>query len=135
MIRMIIAFLLAPFPAAIFQSAIVSVWPKPGQGVFENPSSMFVAILLFFYAFQLILGLPIFLLIRKRLSPTLRTFGLIGMMVVLIPILVGIATVAYQGGISAYALIYNVTFFALGGFAAGAVFWSVAFASRNNGGH
>lgn len=58
MLRSIGAFVVAPFPAALFQAIVVAIWPKQGQGVFENPPSMFVALCLYFYIFGLLLGLP-----------------------------------------------------------------------------
>ena len=76
MFRPLIAFLLAPFPAAFFQAIIVAGWPKEGMGVFEHPVSMFAAICLLFYMFGLVLGLPLLLLLRKRLQSTSRPEGL-----------------------------------------------------------
>ncbi len=47
MLRTLGAFFVAPFPVALVQSVVVGLWPKPGQGIFANPASMFVAVCLF----------------------------------------------------------------------------------------
>jgi hypothetical protein len=78
MSRTLSAFLIAPFPVALIQSAVVGLWPKAGEGVFEHPVSMFVAICLYFYVVGMVLGLPAWLVMRRR-SATLRTHVAIGL--------------------------------------------------------
>ncbi len=130
MVRKIGGFLLAPFPAALFQSIVVALWPKPDQGVFENPPSMFVVVCLYFWFFGLLLGVPAWAIIRKRRNVTLRTFVLIGLFVGLIPICVPLAILVARGQASSYLVVYNVLLFALGGMAAGALFWSIVLRKR-----
>jgi len=121
--RVILAFLIAPFPAAFLQSVVVALWPKEGMGVFEHPMSMFVAICLLYYVIELAVALPLYLAVRKRLPRKWSTYGLAGACLVLLPIVAGLSIAVAKGGMSAYALVYNVAFFGLGGFLAGLVFW------------
>jgi len=130
MLKKLGAFLLAPTPAALFQALVIAVWPKPGQGVFEHPLSMFVVVCLYFWFFALLLGLPAWAIIRKRRGVTFRTFVLIGFFVGLVPISVPLAVLIDRGQASAYLIAYNVLLFAIGGMAAGAVFWSIALRHR-----
>lgn len=124
--RRLLAFLVAPYPAALIQSLVVAAWPKPGKGVFEHPASMFVAICLLFYFFGLILGIPLHFAALKRRSPTLGAYCLAGMAIVLVPVLLALGWTAAKGQVSAWILTYNIAFFAIGGLLAGALFWRVA---------
>jgi hypothetical protein len=126
MLRKIGGFLLAPLPAALFQSIVVALWPKPGRGVFEHPPSMFAVICIYFWLFSLLLGLPAWLIVRKRRSVTFETFVLIGLFVGLLPICVPLAVLAARSQASVYLVTYNVLLFALGGMTAGALFWLIA---------
>lgn len=130
MLRKLGAFLLAPFPAALFQSVVVALWPKPGRGVFANPLSMFALVCFYFWLFGLLLGLPAWAILRKRLSPTLRTFVLVGLFVEVVPICVSLAILVARGQASVYTVTYNVLLFAIGGTIAGAVFWFIAIRGR-----
>ena len=121
--RIALAFLVAPFLAAFIQSVVVAAWPKAGKGVFEHPASMFVAICLLFYLVELILALPLYLAVRKRLPRRMSPYGLMGALLVLLPVIVGLGVPVARGGLSAYQVIYNLAFFAIGGFLAGMVFW------------
>jgi len=130
MFRSIAAFLLAPFPAALFQAIVVAIWPKAGTGVFEHPSSMFVAICLTFYIFGSIFGLPLWRFLRKRRPLTLRNHAFVGMVAMAFPVILGLGWVAFREGFSAYIAIYNISFFAAGGAAAGALFYLVRHARK-----
>ena len=124
--RTALALLLAPFPAALIQSVAVALWPKEGMGVFEHPASMFVAVCLFFYLVEIIVAVPLLLALRKRLPRAMAPYGLAGAAMVLLPIVIGLGVSVAQGGLSTYEVVYNVAFFALGGFLAGVVFWRIA---------
>jgi len=124
--RVALAFFLAPFPAAIFQSVVVGLWPKEGVGVFEHPLSMFVAICLLFYLIEIFLALPIYLVARKRGPQPMIRYGVAGTLLAVLPIAIAIGTSSAKDGLSAYAIVYNLGFFALGGFMAGLVFWRLA---------
>jgi hypothetical protein len=126
MLRIIAAFLVAPIPAALIQAVVIMLWPKQGKGVFEHPASMFVAICLIFYVFELIFGLPTYLVLRKRGPQKPMSYGLVGMSMILLPVALALSVTAARGGLSAYALTYNVIYFAVGGFLAGIVFWRIA---------
>jgi hypothetical protein len=130
MLRKIGGFLLAPFPAGLFQSIVVALWHKPGRGVFEHPLSMFAVICLYFWLFSLLLGLPAWAIVRKHRSVTLGTFLLIGLLVGLVPICVPLAVLVARSQASAYIVAYNVLLFALGGMTAGALYWFIAIRSR-----
>jgi hypothetical protein len=125
MFRAIAAFIVAPFPVALTQAIVVGVWPKVGRGVFEHPSSMFVAIALYFYIFGLLLGLPAGLFLRRRIS-SLRSFALLGLLVAIAPVGAALAVMTIRGQGSPYVLAYTLTLFSLGGLAAGALFWRLA---------
>ena len=120
--RVALAFL-APFPAAFIQSVVVALWPKESMGVFEHPLSMFVAICLFFYLVEIVLALPLYLAVRKRRPQTMVPYAVVGTVLVLLPIMVAFGAPVARGGLSAYAVSYNLAFFGLGGFLAGVVFW------------
>ena len=122
MLRILGAFVVAPFPVALLQSVAVGVWPKPGSGVFEHPASMFVVMCLYFYAVGLLLGVPGWLLVRRR-SPGLKAYALLGLADALLPAAAGLAVAASLGEVSAYIVVYNIMLFGLGGAAAGALFW------------
>ena len=121
--RVALAFLIAPFPAAFIQSVVVALWPKEGMGVFEHPATMFVAICLLFYLVEIVLALPLYLALRKRGPRTMVTYAVTGMVLVLLPISIPLGVAVARGGLSTYAVSYNLAFFALGGFLAGMVFW------------
>jgi hypothetical protein len=112
--RIIIAFLIAPFPAALIQAVFVAVWPKKGMGVFEHPQSMFV------------------LFMRKRLPQGLLPYGLAGALMALLPFIIASAVGPLWRSLSSYAIAYNLAFFAIGGFLAGTVFWRVTRSHRES---
>ena len=124
--RTILAFLLAPFPAALIQSIMVALWPKEGMGVFENPASMFVAICIYFYFFGLVLGIPATILLGKRGSRGLRHYAVAGLIVALVPVTIALSVAVIDGGSSAYIVVYNLIFFGLGGLMAGSLFWRIS---------
>jgi hypothetical protein len=132
MLRVALAFVVAPFPAAFLQSLVVALWPKPGMGVFEHPASMFVAVCIFFYFFGLILGVPVAIFLRKKGYHTVRAYALTGLAVILTPILAPLGVTVARGGVTFYAAGYNLAFFALGGLMAGALFWLVSRPDRRN---
>jgi hypothetical protein len=123
--RVILAFLIAPMPAASIQSVMVAVWPKEGKGVFEHPLSMFVAICLLFYLIELVLALPLYLATRKRGPRKMVAYAVAGTLLVLLAVMPFLGLSVTRGELSAYAIAYNLAFFALGGFFAGVVFWRV----------
>jgi hypothetical protein len=125
MLRTGLAFVVAPFPVALFQSAVVLRWPKPGTGILEHPASMFVAVCLYFYVVALVLGLPVWLVVARR-SVALRTYALLGLVIALVPVVVGLIAIAAQGQGSAYRTVYYLVVFGVGGAAAGSLFWLVA---------
>ncbi|WP_380875531.1 hypothetical protein [Sphingomonas sp. DBB INV C78] len=124
------AFLVAPFPAALFQSIVVALWPKEGMGVFKHPSSMFVAVCIYYYFSGLLLGLPAWLVMRKRNVVGLRGLAIAGLIVGLLPVAVALGWTVVKEGASAYVVTYNLLFFGLGGMAAGWVYWLVALRNR-----
>jgi|tagenome__1003787_1003787.scaffolds.fasta_scaffold20132095_1 hypothetical protein len=130
--RIIIAFLIAPFPAALIQAVFVAVWPKKGMGVFEHPQSMFVLMCLLFYVVELLVGLPLYFFIRKRLPQRLLPYGLAGALMALLPFIIASAVSPLWRSLSSYAIAYNLVFFAIGGFVAGTVFWRVTRSLRES---
>ena len=113
--RLILAFLLAPFPVAIFQAIVVGIWPKPGQGVFDHPPSMFVAMLLYFYLAGAVLGTLLALLGRVRSHPTATRYSLVGLFAGGLPVAVALASLASRGQFTAYTAMYDMMLFAGGG--------------------
>ena len=126
MLRRAGAFLAAPFPAAIFQSIVVAVWPKEGQGVFEHQASMFIAVCTYFYVFGLLIGVPAWLIMRKRNTMGLQAHALAGLVVGILPVGTALGWTIIQGASSAYVVAYNLLLFGLGGMAAGATFWLIS---------
>ena len=125
MLRTALAIVASPFPAAIFQSIVVALWPKEGMGVFEHPVSMFVAIYIYYYIFGLIIGIPARLLIGMRRPVGLRPYALAGLLVGLLPAGAALGWTISQGQASTYVVAYNLAFFGLGGLAAGSLFWLI----------
>ena len=123
--RIALGFLAAPLPAAFIQSVVVAIWPKPGKGVFEHPGSMFAAVCILLYCFELVLALPLYVAMRKRLPEKMSTYGLVGTSIVLLPIVAALIWTIAKSRLSAYAVAYNLVFFAVGGFLAGATFWLI----------
>ena len=128
--RSMFAFLIAPFPAALFQSLIVAVWPKPGTGVFAHPLSMFAVMCMIFYAFELIFGVPLYIATRTRLPRQLLPYAVAGMLVALIPVVILVAITVARGSLTSYEVMYSLGLFAVGGFFGGAVFWCIVSPSR-----
>lgn len=126
MLRTMLAFLAAPVPGALIQSAAVALRPKPGMGVFDHPLSMFVAICLFVYAAGLALGLPAGMVLQRRELTGLRAHALAGTGVVLTPVLLALLWTIWRGSVSLYVAAYNLGYFGLTGLLAGAVFWAIA---------
>lgn len=131
MLRTFGAFFAAPIPVALFQSVVVALWPKAGEGIFEHPASMFVAVCLYFYSVGLLLGVPAWLFIRRR-SARLRTYMMLGLAAALIPVVASLVATASSGEGSAYLIIYNLCLFGVGGMMAGAVFWRISIRERPN---
>lgn len=82
---------------------------------------MFVTICLLFYVFGLVIGIPLFLLLRKRIR-TLLDYALAGMAIVLLPVVATMSWAAFKGEVSMYVAVYDLAFFAIGGAFAGALF-------------
>jgi hypothetical protein len=125
-LRKIFAFLVAPLPAALIQSIVVAIWPKEGQGVFEHPASMFVAMCLLLYMFNIVLGMPAYLALRKKGLTSARAYSLAGMIVVFVPIACALGVVAMRQQGSLYVFVYNIVLFILAGLSSGFVFWAVS---------
>lgn len=125
MVRSLAAFFIAPFPVALFQGAVVALWPKAAAGIFAHPASMFVAVCLYFYIVGVLLGLPGWLFIRRR-SAALGTYAMLGLVAALLPVAAALVAVAISGRGSAYIFIYDLALFGIGGMLAGALFWRIA---------
>lgn len=118
------AAIVAPFPAALFQAVVVGIWPKLGQGIHENPSSMFVAICLYFYVSGLIIGVPTWFAWRKRDQLRARSFAILGAAIGLAPMGIVNWVLAFQNVPDAtYVIVYTTTLFGIGGLVAGLLFW------------
>ena len=126
MLKSVFAFLVAPFPAALFQSLVVAKWPKPEMGIFENSASMFVAICIYAYAFGSLLGIPAAIWLRRRGKRTLSAYAVAGLGVWLLPIMTGLGFGFAQGQLSLYIAIYNLALFGAGGLAAGVLVWWIS---------
>ena len=118
------AILVAPFPVALLQSVVVGIWPKPGSGVFENPPSMFVALCLYFYLAGFFLGVPAWLILRKRALAGPRPFAIIGAVIGFAPVGAGLMAMSFLGRPPAlYLVAYDLLLLGVGGAVAGLVFW------------
>src|SRR3569833_1627498 len=125
-LRGLLAYLVAPFPAAIFQSLIVALQSKAGgAAIYAHPLSLFVAVCLFFFAFGLVLAVPLVLAFR-RLWPGRRAYVRAGALAGLLVPVVAMFTVTVENAtMSAFAALYILIFFGLGGYAAGALYWRI----------
>ena len=124
MFRKLGAFLIAPFPVALFQAIVIMLWPKPGKGVFENPVAMFITICLYFYIFGILIGFPTWLALRRRTSQ-LRACMLAAFFAAMLPISAALIFMGMRGQASAYMVLYDLLLFGCGGFGAGALFWRI----------
>ena len=78
MLRNILAFLLAPFPAALIMAGIVVVRPRPGRGLFEHPVFMFLTVCVALYAIGLLFAVPIYVVLRRRGTSSLPSHAFTG---------------------------------------------------------
>ncbi|TFI57975.1 hypothetical protein E2493_12325 [Sphingomonas parva] len=125
MLRAMSACLAAPFPIALVQALVVANWPKDGMGVFEHPSSMFLAMYVLVYVFALVIGVPLFLVARRPRPVTVRFYALLGAAALLTPITLSLVWTALQVPLSPFVIGYNLLLFGFGGLAAGALFWRI----------
>ena len=123
--RTAFAAAVAPFPAAFVQSVMVALWPKEGMGAFEHPASMFVVICLFYYIFGLLIGVPAWLIARKRKPVSLRAWLFIGLLVGVLPVAAALAWMAIRGEATAFVAAYNLAFFGFCGLVAGWTFRTI----------
>jgi predicted MFS family arabinose efflux permease len=130
MLRGAMAFFVAPFPVALFQAIVVWLWPKPGTGVFEHPSSMFLAMCLYFYIFGLILGGPLLIFLRRRGHAGPKTHAFVGLVAMSLPVGLSLGTLVLSQTATAYTVIYNGLLFAVGGLVAGGLFWTIKRSDR-----
>jgi uncharacterized membrane protein len=66
MLRTAFAFVLSAWPAALIESVLIAISPSAHQGVFAHPLSTFVAMCLIFYLFEIFLGIPAVILLRRK---------------------------------------------------------------------
>ena len=132
MLRNLLGFFLSPFPAALIESITVALRPKPGTGVFTHPASMFVFVCLLLYAFEIVLGLPAVIMLRRRGVSSLRVYALAGMAVTAIPVAIPLFLTAARGRTSLYVVTYDLVYFAVSGLLAGTVFWAMTRPGRRD---
>jgi hypothetical protein len=96
------------------------------MGVFHNPTSMFVAICIYYYLSGLLIGVPAWLIMRKRSAIGLRAFAIVGLIIGLLPAGAALGWTIIQGKASDYVVAYNLLFFGLGGLVAGSTYWLIA---------
>lgn len=129
--RIILGYVLAPFPAALIQAIFVALWPKIDMGgVFAHPASMFVAICLLFYLLQATTGVGSIVFMRRRMLTARRAYVYAGLVAITLPIAIAIIWAAIRDQLPISAMIYNLAFFAAGGALAGLVFWTTAVRPR-----
>jgi hypothetical protein len=130
MVRALLAYCVAPFPAALFQSMIVALQPKTGgAAIYAHPVSMFMAICLIFYALGAILALPLVFALR-RIWPGRRAYVRSGLFAGLMPAIAIVALAIPDGTMSVFGGLYILTFFGLGGYVAGALYWRLQVRDR-----
>jgi len=125
MLRFVLAFLLAPLPAALLHAILVALWPRPGLGIYQHPVSMFATMCLFHYALGLLLGLPLYLALRRRIANRLRAYALGGLLIVLVPMAIGIGWSLAHVRVPFWSAAYSFLRFGTGGLLTGAAFWLV----------
>ena len=131
MLRTILAFVLAPIPAASIMAAYVAFRPRPGRGIFEHPASMFLTLILLLYALAPVIGVPAFLFLRRTDQVSLRAHALAGALMTLIPIgLMGAWGLAIQR-VSLREVAFSLLWYGLLGLLTGATFWLIARPDRH----
>lgn len=127
--RLILAFLLAPFPAALMQAILVALWPlRGGPAIYQHPASMFASMCLLDYALGLVLGVPLYLALRRRSANRLRFYALAGMLIGLVPMalwLLAVSRLPTPVGADVRAAEAALRL-AIGGLLTGATFWLLA---------
>lgn len=123
-------FLIAPLPSALFQALLVALQPKGKLDITQHPSSMFFAIILYFYTMGLLVGVPILLAMRKRHNHTLAAYAGIAGLIMLTPVTLAMIAWAVKGDPDIYTVAYLITFFGFGGVVAGALYWVITKPAR-----
>ncbi|WEK41718.1 MAG: hypothetical protein P0Y64_09825 [Candidatus Sphingomonas colombiensis] len=102
------------------------------MGIFEHPSSMFVALCLIFYFFGLMVGAPLWLLVIRRQLATWPRYAFYGS-VVTAPLVVSCIWVGFHGKLALFAIVYDTLLFGVGGAVAGATYWLVRRPDQSRG--
>jgi hypothetical protein len=127
MLRTIFAFLLAPVPAASAMAVLVAVRPGGrGLGIFVHPASMFASICLLSYILGLLLGVPLFLWLRRWDPVSLRTFAFTGALVSVISAALLAVRAVTTGNDVSRATILGLSVYVAIGLLTGASFWFIA---------
>ncbi|TFI57976.1 hypothetical protein E2493_12330 [Sphingomonas parva] len=125
--RVALGFVVAPAPLAVGQALVFALWPR-GTGFSSHPEGMFLGTMVYAYACQALLGVPLWLAIRRRRPADLRLYALCGLAIMLLPMVISAIGFRLTGyaPISLARAAYTFVSFGLGGLAAGALFWGVA---------
>jgi hypothetical protein len=129
MLRLTLAFLLTPFPAALLHAVLVALWPMPGLAIYRHPASMFAAMVLVHYALGLVFGVPLYLALRRRSANRLRAYALAGLLIVIVPLALAFGWLVTHAPIpegSGSRLVFVFLKFGIGGLLTGAAFWFLA---------
>jgi hypothetical protein len=132
MFRFVAAFLASAVPGALIQAIVTAAWPRPGTGTFAHPLSIFVAVCLAIYAFEIVFGTPALLLLRRAGRRDLRSHALAGLCAILIPVLLALVWSSLVTRVSLYVWLYNLTYSSAAGLLAGTVFWCITRPDRRS---
>ena len=87
---------------------------------------MFVALCLYFYLAGFFLGVPAWLILRKRALARARSFAIIGAVIGFAPVGVGLVLMSFSNRPpTLYLLVYDLLLLGVGGAVAGLVFWRI----------
>ena len=126
MLRIALAILAAPIPAALIEALLVLVRVRTPYGIASSPSMSFGAMCVLLYVCGLVFGTPLALLMRRRGVRSLAAHALAGTAAVLVPMVAVAAYIMISSRIP-FSLqpIVGLGQFALSGFCAGPVYWLV----------
>jgi hypothetical protein len=123
--RLLLAFFVAPL-----LPVLISAWMSHlNHG--NHPISMFILIGAMFYAVEIVIGLPAYLLFRRRQHHLLWAYALAGFCILLLPALSALLYRCFEKACEPFEVVYNATWLGLLGAVTAAIFWLIARPGRS----
>jgi len=124
--RRLAGFLVAPWPAALLAAIWYSFFPGPLKA-----ASMAVAVALYLYAIQIVLGIPVAIYMNRRKYVRGGTYGLVGAAIAGLPLLVFVLWGAQGGSRDWEMAMRGPYWFSVFGAIAGLTYWLIVRPDRS----